>query len=273
MKLYSIGQLHKISRVPIDTLRYYDKINLLKPAHIDEDTGYRYYTQMQFWELELITICKNLFFPLKQISSILSEENDVEILPYIQNQKQHLLNIIDKYKSAIENLEWYEDEYYKLLESKKKLGQIFEQQLPERSIIYEPNTLTENDFFISLNQIASAELRSEESVKRKYGFILNIEAFKQKKCYIEGEFVTLFHTNYKRALKNHTTTLVEGKYVCMNQVFDPFSAKGIDISAICEYIEKMNYEPIMVIASEMGMSWIIKDTLVVQVQVLVKTKS
>ncbi len=273
MKLYSIGQLHKISHVSIDTLRYYDEINLLKPAHVDETTGYRYYTQTQFWELELITLCKNLFFSLKQIKSILSKDNDLEILPYLQNQKQYLLKKIDNYQKAVENLEWYENEYNQLKDSIPKLEQIFEKELPERSIIYKPNTLSANEFFISLNQITSLELRNPESIKRKYGFMLNLEAFKQNKCFIEGEFVTLSYTDYKHITNNEITILPKGKYVCMYQIFDPFSAKGIDITDIYKHIEKTNYEPIMIISSEVGMSWIIKHTLLVEIQVLIRTIS
>jgi len=271
MKLYSIGQLHKISHVSIDTLRYYDEINLLKPAHVDETTGYRYYTQTQFWELELISLCKNLFFSLKQIKSILGEEDDLQILPYLQNQKQHLLNIIDKYQKAVENLEWYEGEYNQLIDSATKLEQIFEKHLPERSVIYKQNTMPSDDFFISLNQIASLELRHPESVKRKYGFILNQEAFRQNNCLIEGEFVTLSYTDYKHIANNDITILPQGKYVCMYQIFDPLSAKGIDVTGIYKHIRETNCEPILIVASEVGMSWIIKHTLLVEIQVLIKT--
>ena len=40
---YNIGEISKICNVPISKLRYYDKIGVITPAFVDDDTGYRYY--------------------------------------------------------------------------------------------------------------------------------------------------------------------------------------------------------------------------------------
>lgn len=42
-----IGEFSKLSRVSIRMLRHYDDIGLLKPAEIDQFTGYRYYSPEQ----------------------------------------------------------------------------------------------------------------------------------------------------------------------------------------------------------------------------------
>ena len=39
----SITELAKLRKVSSETLRYYDRINLLKPEYIDPETRYRYY--------------------------------------------------------------------------------------------------------------------------------------------------------------------------------------------------------------------------------------
>ncbi len=41
--MFLIGELAKLFNISTDTLRYYDKIGLLKPKY-DKDNGYRYYT-------------------------------------------------------------------------------------------------------------------------------------------------------------------------------------------------------------------------------------
>jgi hypothetical protein len=41
--MLKIGDLSKLSRVSVKALRYYDEMGLLKPAHVDRFTGYRYY--------------------------------------------------------------------------------------------------------------------------------------------------------------------------------------------------------------------------------------
>ena len=40
---YSIGEMARLNFISPHTLRYYDKIDLLKPSHINEENGYRYY--------------------------------------------------------------------------------------------------------------------------------------------------------------------------------------------------------------------------------------
>ncbi len=44
MRLFSIGKLAKLTGVHIQSLRYYETIGILRPAMIDPDSGYRYYT-------------------------------------------------------------------------------------------------------------------------------------------------------------------------------------------------------------------------------------
>lgn len=40
--MFKIGEFSCFSRVSVKMLRHYDEINLLKPAHVDGITGYRY---------------------------------------------------------------------------------------------------------------------------------------------------------------------------------------------------------------------------------------
>src|SRR6187549_3917171 len=46
-QLLSIGRFARTTGLTIRTLRRYDAIGLLAPAHVDEDTGYRWYTLEQ----------------------------------------------------------------------------------------------------------------------------------------------------------------------------------------------------------------------------------
>ncbi len=73
-----IGVLSKVSQVPVKTLRYYDEIGLLKPAHVDGATGYRSYTVDQLPRLNLILALKDLGFSLAQIGRMADEEVTAE---------------------------------------------------------------------------------------------------------------------------------------------------------------------------------------------------
>ncbi|MEE0265413.1 MAG: MerR family transcriptional regulator [Acutalibacteraceae bacterium] len=72
MKIKEFAQLSDVS---IRTLHYYDEIGLLKPAQVDKYTGYRFYDENSFLRMQQILFYRELDFPLKSISKILSSEN------------------------------------------------------------------------------------------------------------------------------------------------------------------------------------------------------
>ena len=67
MDRLTIGQMSKINNVSEQTLRYYDKIGILKPIEVDKFTGYRYYSMKQCARLDMIQYLKSLGMRLKDI--------------------------------------------------------------------------------------------------------------------------------------------------------------------------------------------------------------
>lgn len=59
-----------IAQIPGSVLRYYDQIGLIKPAHIDPWTGYRYYHANQLPRLHRILALKELGLTLDQITQL-----------------------------------------------------------------------------------------------------------------------------------------------------------------------------------------------------------
>lgn len=76
--MIKIGAFSRISQVPTKTLRYYDEIGLLTPAHVDGFTGYRYYEVDQIVRLNKILALKDLGFALEQIARLLDDDLSVE---------------------------------------------------------------------------------------------------------------------------------------------------------------------------------------------------
>lgn len=72
--LYTIGTISKLSNIPTETLRYYDKIGLFCPEHRDETTGYRYYTKDGLTALLIIRRLRNLGFSIEDIRSALEDK-------------------------------------------------------------------------------------------------------------------------------------------------------------------------------------------------------
>ncbi|MBC8330845.1 MAG: GyrI-like domain-containing protein [Anaerolineae bacterium] len=69
-----IGDFSKLAYITVKTLHHYGEIGLLRPAHIDRYTGYRYYALEQLPRLNRILALKDLGFSLEQIANLLDEE-------------------------------------------------------------------------------------------------------------------------------------------------------------------------------------------------------
>lgn len=76
--------------VSVRTLHYYDEIGLLKPACIDERTGYRFYGENSLLRMQEILFYRELDFSLKSISEILSSP-DYDKEKALHEQKKLLI--------------------------------------------------------------------------------------------------------------------------------------------------------------------------------------
>jgi DNA-binding transcriptional MerR regulator len=72
--MFRIGEFAQIAQVSGRQLRFYDQLGLLRPAHTDQQTGYRYYSIRQLPLLNSILALKELGLSLEQIGPLLKNE-------------------------------------------------------------------------------------------------------------------------------------------------------------------------------------------------------
>jgi DNA-binding transcriptional MerR regulator len=65
-----IGAFSRRTRLSQKALRLYDTLGLLRPARVDEWTGYRYYTEDQIAKARLIGLLRRLEMPLQRIATV-----------------------------------------------------------------------------------------------------------------------------------------------------------------------------------------------------------
>src|SRR5271167_1031218 len=88
-QLFSIGEFSKISGLSVKTLRFYHEKGLLKPAHIDPGTDYRYYDAACLERARVIARLRELQFSLEEIARILAECGDEsDLLGALQRQQR-----------------------------------------------------------------------------------------------------------------------------------------------------------------------------------------
>jgi DNA-binding transcriptional MerR regulator len=69
--LISIGQFSLLTRLTVRALRLYDKLGILVPAHVDPDSGYRYYTADQAGTAAWIGALRAIDLPLDEVRCVL----------------------------------------------------------------------------------------------------------------------------------------------------------------------------------------------------------
>ncbi|MEU8817878.1 MerR family transcriptional regulator [Actinoplanes sp. NPDC048796] len=74
--MFSIGEFAALGRVSVRMLRHYDAIGLLRPAHVDPHSGYRFYTAAQLRLLNRVTALKDLGFSLQEVQTLIDEKVD-----------------------------------------------------------------------------------------------------------------------------------------------------------------------------------------------------
>ncbi len=77
-EFYTVGEVAGLFNVSTDTLRYYDKMNIIKPWMTGEN-GYRYYSKAQFEMLSTVFMLSRIKTPLKEIRKIIRQEDTLLI--------------------------------------------------------------------------------------------------------------------------------------------------------------------------------------------------
>jgi DNA-binding transcriptional MerR regulator len=71
LELLSIGRFARLTGLSIGALRHYDEVDLLTPAKVSQETGYRFYRRDQADSARLIARLRDLDMPLPEIRSLL----------------------------------------------------------------------------------------------------------------------------------------------------------------------------------------------------------
>lgn len=72
--MFRIGDFSRLTRVTVKALRHYDELGLLRPARVDSQTGYRFYSSAQLPRLNRILALKDLGLSLEQVGEILATD-------------------------------------------------------------------------------------------------------------------------------------------------------------------------------------------------------
>jgi DNA-binding transcriptional MerR regulator len=75
-KMLSIGRFARLTGLTVKTLRHYDELGLLRPAHVDEWTGYRFYQRSQVREAVAVRRLRALRIRLDEAAVLIGSDDD-----------------------------------------------------------------------------------------------------------------------------------------------------------------------------------------------------
>ena len=104
MNYYKTGTFAKLANVSERTIRYYDKIGLLKPSFVMEN-GYRQYSDLDLLKLQKILSLKHLGFSIEEIFPMVMDDRDLKSsfdlqIDLISSKINHLSSLRDALKRA-----------------------------------------------------------------------------------------------------------------------------------------------------------------------------
>jgi len=164
-KLYSIGETAKIKKTTVKTLRFYDRIGLLKPRHIDPVTNYRYYSADQFLRIEYITSFRRMGASLKEISAALAQYDPGKLADFCRRQSRAARHQISLLNQSVQKFEMLE-ERIRQCQAAADQDAVYRRPIETRTIITRPCTTepaderTYNIYFDVYNQIREKNLLS-----------------------------------------------------------------------------------------------------------------
>src|SRR5262249_51593049 len=86
--VFRISDFSRLTRVTVKALRHYDRLGLLTPVRVDDQTGYRYYSARQAADVARILALKDLGFSLEHVGDLLSRKIDRTSLARLLESKR-----------------------------------------------------------------------------------------------------------------------------------------------------------------------------------------
>lgn len=203
---FSIGEVSRMFEVSIPTLRYYDKIGILKP-NVNKENDYRIYSFKDIYLLSAILGARYLEVPIKDIEYYLARENlDLDMYLTFMEKQEELL------KEKIKHLKKIKDS---VIEGKKEIKRA--KQVQKKSKL---ESIKKEFLNINLYKILIKELIKDGECKR-FSKVLEI---KNKKF----EYYTLFN------IENKSNLILDENFV--------YIEKNSESQKILNQINKANFE-------------------------------
>ena len=241
--LLPIGKMAELNHTSVQTLRYYDKIDLLKPLYVDEETNYRYYDIRQSAILDMIQYMKSLGMSLEQIKEQFEKEDIKEIQHILRKQSKNIDEEIKKLHHMKKGVEACIRNYNRYLRMPEE-GKITLEYIPDRKVFCYDGKINIYDHGLGTYEYILRELKKQviiEDLPMVYfcnvGSILRKEMIDADK-FVSSEIFVFVDNDFGD--QEGIEIIPEGKYVCT--YFHSFWKEKENAQKLFRYIDENGYE-------------------------------
>ncbi|MGE7603542.1 MerR family transcriptional regulator [Peribacillus sp. NPDC097675] len=177
-KTFSTGEFAKLLEVNKDTLLYYDKIDLFKPAGTF-DNGYRYYTFDQFDQFVAIQSLRAVELPIKELKTYFDAPNIQSLQQLAMEQQEKVAREVLK----LQDIQFFLEQTVALTKEMKEIsiGEVLIKPLAAEPVVYSEEKM---DWSISMEDLyeQSTTFFKKLGVKSTaaYGIVYSKEDFSKE---------------------------------------------------------------------------------------------
>lgn len=262
-KIFSIGEVAKIKDITIKALRYYHKMGILIPKHIDESTGYRYYSIDQFIHIDIIKSCRELNTSIVELQEIFKECDMDKLLQFLQVKRAEAEEHIKKMKEVIETIDGLNEKVGSSQEILKS-DEVCMQFLEQRNVIVAPckevGSLQELLYYSNLEKIIQ---EYEDKMSMEMGILYNVnEKWDVEPKYVFNKVQDHVHVEEMPNIK----VLPGGKYITLAYSKENEEERR---NTIIKYVKENNIEVESFIEVELVNDFFNTESYSCQIQIFI----
>jgi DNA-binding transcriptional MerR regulator/effector-binding domain-containing protein len=100
----TIGDFSRASHLSVKTLRHYHEVGLLPPSEVDPGNGYRYYSERQIPQAQVIRRLRGLQMPVAEVKAVLAADDPEQRNQLIVAHLDRLEAELDRTRAAVGEL-------------------------------------------------------------------------------------------------------------------------------------------------------------------------
>lgn len=213
---FTISEFARLRNININSLRYYEKIGVLKPAMVDEKTGYRYYSADQLPILDVILLCIDFGMPLKDLAMYINNDEFIKNKELFETGRKLARERIRQLQMELDKID-YTLQYLNINRQYSDMTGLYERTIPKRSVValdYMGDLTDIRKIEMASGKLYSYALEKKLSPVFPAGLLIRIDGN-------EMSTKVFFEVMNRNAADEYIQTLPEGNYQCHQMNLSP----------------------------------------------------